>query len=418
MRRPLFYRIWILAPLITLTAVYPFSGYGANSSGARAALCKTIFTNTSGPSRSIPYAKASDAPDILMKNAVDLGHKIHNIAGKENRVPEAELQALAEIYYQLNDYHSSAFVLKLIGRHDLAKNIESLTKISDPLSVTDFNIARDTKPSQTPQQLSEFFRIHGGWIKEFLALGRQDLAQAVALRVANKYLIEAQPMQAIWSLRKVGLHEKAQEIEMQINDFLRNSTDFTNDSLAGGTTEGKQLLRFGNGIRAVFRSFHPYAPVVAYGIDRLLELNIAPLAIPYELGGVKGTLQIHMNGIVKGGNNFKEERYTREDIFTLDYLLQDKDRHGDNWGTIPGGGNVVYDFSHSVIPGYPRYFEIPTKSGLLNGMTVSPEIADKVREKITPKNLEDTIEDVPKKKEFIAFIMLQKKKYLKSMTED
>lgn len=166
-RRPLFYRIWILALLITLTAVYPFSGYGANSSGARAALCKTIFTNTSGSSRSIPYAKASDTPDILMQNAVDLGHKIHNIARKENRLPEAELQSLAEIYYQLNDYHSSAFVLKLLGRHDLAKNIESLAKISDPLSVTDFNIARDTKPSQTPQQLAEFFRIHGGWIKEF-----------------------------------------------------------------------------------------------------------------------------------------------------------------------------------------------------------------------------------------------------------
>ena len=401
-----------------MTAVYPFSGYGAKSSGARAALCKTVFETASGASRSIPYAKASDAPDILMKNAVDLGHKIHNIARNENRLPEAELQSLAELYYQLNDYHSSAFVLKLLGRHELAKNIESLSKNPDPLSVTDFNIAGDTKPSETPYRLSEFFRIHGGWIKEFLALGRQDLAQAVALRVANKYLIEAQPMQAIWSLRKVGLHDRAREIEIQINDFLKNNTDFSDDALSGGTTRGRHLLRYNNGIRAVFRSVHPYANVVAYGVDRLLELDIAPLAIPYELGGVKGTLQIYVGGIIKGGNNFRDERYNRERIFTLDYLLQDKDRHGDNWGTIPGGGDVVFDFSHSVIPGYARYFEIPTKSGLLKGMIVSPEMADKVRKKITKKNLEDEIEDVPNKDEFIAFIMKQRAIYLKSMTED
>lgn len=103
---------------------------------------------------------------------------------------------------------------------------------------------------------------------------------------------------------------------------------------------------FVSGMRAILKIEEKYFPiqkseVLAYRIDQLFQLSLAPTTVLREVNGKLSSLQLFVEGVenasMRGFN--REER--PQEILVFDYLTRNFDRHSENWMYFAGDDHPI-----------------------------------------------------------------------------
>lgn len=87
------------------------------------------------------------------------------------------------------------------------------------------------------------------------------------------------------------------------------------------------------------------AEILAYHLDRMLGLNLVTVAAPQVLNGVEYSIHAVIKNVQDSGLNFRDSGYQEvyPDIFVLDFLTRNSDRHHHNSLAHPFGNLVAID---------------------------------------------------------------------------
>ena len=108
----------------------------------------------------------------------------------------------------------------------------------------------------------------------------------------------------------------------------------------GGGINSTSLVTFDNGMKAVWKphqevwSSNYRAEVLAYELDRKFRFNLVPPTVERKIDNQKGSLQLFVESV----NNFNHT--TEKDInkqSLLDFIIQNNDRHYNNYLIRPNG---------------------------------------------------------------------------------
>ena len=192
----------------------------------------------------------------------------------------------------------------------------------------------------------------------------------VAQILIKKYLAEDRPQEAIWTLRAFGLRKKADKIEKELLEFMSDTklNVKVKDTYSANSGYIYRLILAKGRLRGVFRFGNsPFKnEVLAYHLDRLLGLDIVPMTVLRNLQteekdgngflGLRektsGSLQYYVRGscsscvMYSSEADFRQERYPRghQKMWLLDYLLDNKDKHQDNWRKRYGNRPFTFDY--------------------------------------------------------------------------
>lgn len=127
----------------------------------------------------------------------------------------------------------------------------------------------------------------------------------------------------------------------------------------------------------------------AYLLDRALGLGIVPETQVRIVGGEIVVVQKFIEDAREGGIDFRVHSYFHESLFVLDYILNNRDRHGRNWlidssGNIHAIDNSFVEFS-SLVPQSPS--NITTLKPYV--IHLSPSMVEKLKKLSQPGNFEE-----------------------------
>ncbi len=178
------------------------------------------------------------------------------------------------------------------------------------------------------------------------------------LALADLYENDQRYQEAIWTLREAGQHTRAEALEQ----LLITSFQSADLNLAGILPGRTGPLKFKVGDMEVFGVFKrdgqsTEREILAYKLDKLLGLNIVPLTVEIDIFGFgNGPFQYFIRDAVENHDGldpkveFRISGYPKahEKMWLLDYLLDNRDRHGRNWFTRIGELFVAIDHGLSM----------------------------------------------------------------------
>ena len=147
-----------------------------------------------------------------------------------------------------------------------------------------------------------------------------------------------------------GIRSAEQRVWGVTSDELRGATLVSRVANAQHGVMGSEIvtLRLADG-RQVRGVFKPLAGEKTYGdlkagtlylreisasrVNNALGLDIVPPTVEMTLGGQKGSVQLFAENTVRaqGANQANLDPILRDRMTALDYLIQNRDRHGNNW---------------------------------------------------------------------------------------
>ncbi len=184
-----------------------------------------------------------------------------------------------------------------------------------------------------------------------LALGKivksADSASAFADPVARlKFTeeIKTNPQLAIWRLAESRHEAESIKLTQEIEAGLRSSEMKSFEEITGSASQPLKVT-LENGLvgvwkRADARLASADAEIAAYKIDQMLRLNLVPITVEKEIKGVKGSIQLFVDGIDKTSLRTKPKSLKFFDTF-----IYNADRKSDNYATILGR---PVGFDHSI----------------------------------------------------------------------
>ena len=153
------------------------------------------------------------------------------------------------------------------------------------------------------------------------------------LRVPDKY--KNSPQIELWKMAESGATEQAAKFASEIENGLRTAKIVSSTDLAR-TASRPKLIKLENGLQGVWKKMEGdytsgNAEIAAYLVDKKIGLNQVPITVERELDGVKGTLQIFVDGTDRMSLKNRPRFLT-----WFDDLIRNRDRHGGNYLTVQG----------------------------------------------------------------------------------
>lgn len=164
----------------------------------------------------------------------------------------------------------------------------------------------------------------------------------------------------IWQAREAGQHSTAEAMEAKLLEDMKSNDIKSVKSLAMGRLSPPLLLEFDNGVKGVWKSsetpgLNPHGEIFAYRLDRHLGENMVPATIERDLNGKPGTFQYFVDEAKPGKVDDPES------FIFFDYLIENGDRHSDNYLVRPDGRKVAIDHGLALdawhVPDFPRHVE-------------------------------------------------------------
>lgn len=204
------------------------------------------------------------------------------------------------------------------------------------------------------KRISHFARMEREIAKEPV---RKAVIRAKTIELAKEYEKEDRIQEAIWALRKGGHDEKANQLEKKLIESLSNEKiHFVHEFFPHGKDASELYQLKGRNIFGVLKRNSQWhmLETLAYRLDRILDLNLVPVTIERFGGPERGivSFQYYVRDAAnanqlheKSAENFRYYPYPHEhkNMWLLDYLLNNSDRHGSNWLRMFGDlkGRVV-----------------------------------------------------------------------------
>lgn len=164
----------------------------------------------------------------------------------------------------------------------------------------------------------------------------------------------------IWRAREAGQKNRANAMEEKLISDMKSNEIKSIKTLGQGRLDPPLLLEFDNGVKGVWKSsqtegLNAHAEAFAYQLDRHLGENRVPVTIERDLNGKPGTFQYYIDE-AKPGNVDDPENF----IF-FDYLIENGDRHGDNYLVRADGRTIAIDHGLALdswnVPDFPRHVD-------------------------------------------------------------
>ena len=179
-------------------------------------------------------------------------------------------------------------------------------------------------------------------------------APLVAKNLADIYLKNGRVQEAIWALEKGGLFFESEELIQFIQNRLKSEKVIVGERVGIGVTR-PQYGQIG-GLQVIMKEFDKKSSIEseiwAYQLDRALGLNLIPIAIERIIDGQRNSVHLYLHSSKKTGLDFVLSPYQKHhaDLYLLDFLLGQKDRHSGNSLYSVSGKMVAID--HGRIYGY------------------------------------------------------------------
>lgn len=190
------------------------------------------------------------------------------------------------------------------------------------------------------------------------------------LAIAERYQKDGYLQEAVWAYREAKAFERAELLESELKSILLTSVVEKVGELRG--IESPKKMKVGD--RRFFgvfkRSDSRYVQeVITYKLDRLLGLDITPVTVIREHPNYgTGSLRYFVSNAITGrdyyenpkskgeartmgGPNFRIYEYPEsyKNMWLLDFLIGNDDRHGRNWLIKPNGKIIAIDHSNTSI---------------------------------------------------------------------
>ena len=165
----------------------------------------------------------------------------------------------------------------------------------------------------------------------------------------------------IWQARETGRHEAANAMEAKLLEDMKSNDIKSVKSLTIGRASPPLLLEFDNGVKGVWKSsetpgLNPHGEIFAYKLDRHLGENMVPATIERDLNGKPGTFQYYVDDANPGKVDDPES------FIFFDYLIENGDRHSDNYLVRADGRKVAIDHGLALdawhVPDFPRHVDV------------------------------------------------------------
>lgn len=162
-----------------------------------------------------------------------------------------------------------------------------------------------------------------------------------AYALAVSYMHEDRWQEAIWILKRSGLLSYGISLEKTLAEALsKNALTVGNKIGKGvsGSAVGTLQLSAQRTIKVVVKprdggfQGSSESEVWAYDLDEILFLNIVPIAVARNVNGADQTIHLMVPDAQDSGLNFRDSGYqpAYPDIYFLDYLIGNVDRHYQN----------------------------------------------------------------------------------------
>lgn len=180
-------------------------------------------------------------------------------------------------------------------------------------------------------------------------------AKQLFFDLVHDYLSAHRVQEAIWLLQRANDVVDAETLKEKFQKFIETAPVLSQTELGGGT--GAELLTLPGQIEVVMKRKtglsdelnNPSAEAWVYNLSEALELNIVSMTILRKDKKGIYSVQSFIKGTTRGGQDFRSTAYTSEfqELYFLDYLIQNKDRNPNNWRYRLDGRIIAIDHSLS-----------------------------------------------------------------------
>jgi len=179
-----------------------------------------------------------------------------------------------------------------------------------------------------------------------------------ALNLAELYLRQQSPQEALWALERGGLYAHAQYLADFYQHFLSTEPIVGISRIVKGITKSHFVV-FQNGMMGVLKSRDPgerrsvESEIWAYRFDRKFGFNLVPVAIEKEIDGEVYSLHAFVKGAAESQVDFirtPDSRFPEIQIF--DFLTRNGDRKSEN--AMFTSGLYLFGIDHGRIQATDR----------------------------------------------------------------
>lgn len=186
-------------------------------------------------------------------------------------------------------------------------------------------------------------------------LSAKQLQSLISNPSIESFMKEGDLQTAAWLLRDAGKKTEAFALEAHIRFILSHGK-----ILSKGLTQDHSaaVLNFEGNVQAVIKTYTglrqsslPYNEIFVYHLDRLLKFDLVPTTVVRNVDQKLASLQILIKNTQRGGVDFRLENYTDDQLYALDFITENLDRHGGNW--LKTIHKKVIAIDNSIIFGHP-----------------------------------------------------------------
>ena len=173
-------------------------------------------------------------------------------------------------------------------------------------------------------------------------------SKEVAVDVAEQYLMNGRIQEAIWALEKGGSYYYAEVLTNAVEKYLSELPIIKGKYIGKGISGsffGKINDRIAVVIKPRDQAGSVESEIWSYQLDRMIGTNLVPVAVKRQLGDQVYSIHLIVNGAKDSGLNFRNSGYQQahSDIYFLDYMIDQIDRHHENSMIGPNGKLFAID---------------------------------------------------------------------------
>ena len=175
----------------------------------------------------------------------------------------------------------------------------------------------------------------------------------------------------IWDLKTQGRVEEYQRVRQLFEDYLSQQTAFRGERKLMGKT-GPKRFRTGIDLPGVFKKIRSFNEVLAYWIDKFFELDVVPITVLADFGGLvgKGSVQIFIEAGKLTGRRTDAERF-------INFLMDNVDNNAGGHLETPQGHKIGVDFGDSLGIG----FSPTVNNNPIAEVSLGPQLLTKLKSK-------------------------------------
>lgn len=172
---------------------------------------------------------------------------------------------------------------------------------------------------------------------------------------ASKLFDDGRIQEGIWLLDSFGFYAEAEFLSKKLEELLESKPLVANNYITAYGASEPRWGKAGSFPVVIKTEDHTWAGAMlaeewVYKLDRILGLNLVPLTFIGKINGYDFSAQVAIMNAHDSEIEFRMSGYNNHfpELFILDFLIQNRDRHGQNSIFTPMGDLVAIDNGHSA----------------------------------------------------------------------